>query len=125
MSAALAIQTAILQRLGTVGYSVYDAVPQQTAYPYITIGDDTLDEWDTDTETGFEATLTIHTWSTTEGKAELKTMQGAIYNLLHYHNLSISGYNTIVLYQEFETSQLESDGVTRHGIQRYRLTVRV
>ena len=124
MSSSLAVQTAIFQRLATVGYSVYDAVPPETPYPYIVIGDDTENEWDTDTELGFELTLMIHSFSVSDGKAEIKTMQKAVYDLLHYHNLAVTGYNTIVLYQEFSETMLETDGVTRHGVQRFRLTLR-
>jgi hypothetical protein len=36
-----AIQSAIYGELVTLGYPVYDHVPQGSAFPYIVVGDDT------------------------------------------------------------------------------------
>jgi len=126
MSASLLIQTKVFGILttGLTPIVVYDAVPQDTvAFPYVTIGDDTFNPFDGDDFTGFDSTLTIHTWSRTDGKAETKTIQGQIYDLLHRANLTILGYNVITIDQVFEDSFTDTDGLTRHGVQRYRILI--
>ena len=51
---------------------------------------------------------------------ETKNIQARIYTLLHEHNLSVSGANLIDLRCEFSSEVLENDGVTRHGVMRFR-----
>ena len=123
MSAFILVQTAIFDKLtADITTTTYDSVPQDTTgFPYITIGDDTFNEFDGDDFTGFDATLTIHTWSQTDGKTELKSLQGEIYNSLHHTNLTILGYNVITIDQVFADSFVDTDGLTRHGVQRFRI----
>lgn len=101
--------------------AVYDDVPQDAAFPYVTIGEDTLTEWDTDTELGSQSVVTIHTWSRQRGKAETKRIQGLLYNALHRHDLSIPGYNVIDCLREMNNSALDPDGHTRHGVSNFRI----
>lgn len=108
---------------------VYDNVPQaadagsDAAFPYITIGEDTLVEWDTDTELGADCTITIHTWSRYRGRKETKQIQGAIYAALHRANLTISGYNLVGIDWLQSESFMDTDGLTRHGVQTFRITI--
>lgn len=117
------VQVAIYERLDSAcTVPVYDNVPQDTPYPYITIGDDTSIEWDTDTETGAEATLTIHSWSRANSRSEVKQLQGEVYEALHRHELVVPGYSVVTCEQEFsESLPVEADGHTRHGVQRFRI----
>jgi hypothetical protein len=134
------IQRAINTALsGVISVPVYDFVPQDTAYPYVTIGDDTNLPWDTFTETGLESTLTIHTWTRTRGRKDNKEIQGEVYGLLHRAELTYlgSGESLILNFAtqsysvdasyfvscEFEYSDtvLDPDGHTYHGIQRFRV----
>lgn len=108
---------------------VYDNVPQaadagsDAAFPYITVGEDTLVEWDTDTELGAYCTITIHTWSRYRGRKETKQIQGAIYAALHRANLTISGYNLVGIDWLQSESFMDTDGLTRHGVQTFRITI--
>lgn len=125
MSAELEIQKAIYSALDSaLSVPVYDDVPDNAAAPYVVIGADTLVAFDTDDGSGFEATLTIHSWSVYRGRKEIKELQGAIYDALHRAELSISGYNFLGCDSEFSESLLEADGVTRHGVQRFRILIR-
>jgi hypothetical protein len=109
--------------------AIYDSVPQvkdsgsDKPFPYITMGDDTLLDWDTDTSNGKEATITIHVWSRYRGKTETKTIQGAIYDVLHLSKINVSGYDTVQCLSEFSETFLDPDGLTRHGVQRFRLII--
>ncbi len=118
---ALALQTAIYTALQASSYNVYDDVPVDAEAPYIVIGDDTLINDNADDFEGFDATVTIHTWSEYRGRAEIKTMQYSIYELLNHTDMTVVGYNLINIYQEFSESMLDPDGITRHGVQRFRV----
>ena len=108
---------------------VYDSVPQAndagsgSSFPYVTIGEDTHVEWDTDTELGADVTITIHTWSRYRGRKEVKNIQGRIYEILHRANLSVSGYHLVGIDWLQSESFMDTDGLTRHGVQTFRITI--
>ncbi len=92
-------------------------------FPYIVIGDDSVVEWDTDTELGADATIVIHTWSRQRGKKETKEIQGLIYNALHRANLTVTGYTLVGIDWIDSQTFLDGDGKTRHGVQTFRITI--
>ena len=102
---------------------VYDDVPQSLDpgkgkdFPYVTIGEATHVEWDTDTELGTEATITIHTWSRARGRKEVKEIQG------HRASLIVLGYNLVGIDWIQSDSFMDTDGLTRHGVQTFRITI--
>lgn len=130
MSAGNALQAAIYAKLtastdlmGVVS-GVFDAVPQDYSdFPYVTIGEDTLAEWDGADWEGEEATVIIHTWSRKEGLKEAKLVQGYIQDALHRQTLLVSGYNSVDCVREFSETPLDPDGLTRHGVQQFRVTI--
>lgn len=128
-NAELEVQRTIYQTLSgdtTLGndiQGVFDHVPQNQAFPYVVIGDDTQIQWDTDDQNGHEVTVTLHTWSRYEGREQVKRIMGRIYDLLQSQNLSVSGYNTVYVLFEFSETLLDPDGLTRHGVQRFRFVI--
>jgi len=90
MSFELVIQKAIYEKLVASAdliekqIPVYDDVPQPadsgdlSNFPYVVVGDDSVKAWDTDTENGADAVITIHTWSRYLGKKEIKELQEQI-----------------------------------------------
>lgn len=106
---------------------VYDHVPQaadagdDTQFPYITIGEARVNEFDTDATLGFDATAVIHVWGRQRGRKEVKQIQDQIYQVLHRANLTIIGYHFLSIDQEFAESFVDSDGLTRHGVQQFRV----
>lgn len=130
MSFESEIQRAIFTRLDNgLTIPVYDNVPQNiggtdnAGFPYVNIGADTHNPWDTDTETGALSTATIHAWSRYRGMTEIKDIQGQIYNLLHRYAMPVNDFYLIDLLFEYSESVLDPDGITRHGIQRFEITV--
>lgn len=129
MGFGLAIQDAIHGKLSAdanvtdLVSGVLDNVNQNQASPYITIGEDVLTGWDTNTTIGADASITIHIWSRHKGRKELKEISGAVYNSLQRQDLFVSGYDFISLDFETENSFLDSDGLTRHGVQTYRVLI--
>ena len=117
------IQNAIYQALVPTGIPVYDFVPQDSDYPYIVIGDTTSLPNDTDTEIGSDSTITIHVWSRYRGRLEVKQIQQAIYDILHRAQLSVSGSHFVMIDCEFQESFRDADGLTMHGVQRFRMLI--
>lgn len=106
---------------------VFDHVPQpidagdDTQFPYITIGAGRVSEFDTDDVLGFDARVEVHVWSRARGRKQTKEIQDAIYDTLHRAELTITGYHFISCDHEFAESFVDPDGLTRHGVQQFRV----
>lgn len=124
------LQSALYTKLdAALSVSVYSMgnVPDTDKTQYLVIGNDTLIEWGTDGETGFEATITLHSWdlrSTTRGFSGVHTTMAAVYTALHRQSMTVTGATVVDIHEEFAESIIESDGITAHGIQRYRIILR-
>jgi hypothetical protein len=109
------------------GAAVLDHVPQPedgasaAAFPYVTVGDDTEQEWDTDNTTGREHTLTLHAWSRYLGKKQVKDILDAMKAALHNQPLTVSGLHVVLVLAEYAESFVDPDGITRHGVLRVRV----
>ena len=102
---------------------VYDDVPEGSAAPYIVIGEDTTIDAATKDKDANEHTLTLHIWSEYRGRYEIKTLMQEVYEKLHDSDISMSGASLVNLRSEFETTLQEADGITRHGVMRFRAIV--
>ena len=109
-----------LQNLVT---DVYDFVPENTAFPYVKVGEETSLDNGTKTLQGNEHTLVIHTFSRYRGSKEVKEIMSRIYALLHECSLSVTGASLVNLRFEFSDVIKENDGLTSHGLQRFRAIV--
>ena len=109
-----------LQNLVT---DVYDFVPENTAFPYVKVGEETSLDNGTKTLQGNEHTLVIHTFSRYRGSKEVKEIMSRIYALLHESSLSVTGASLVNLRFEFSDVIKENDGFTSHGLQRFRAVV--
>lgn len=125
MSAEWKVQEAIFAKLSNdLTLPVYDFVPQENApSSYVTIGGDTFAPFNTDGNKGFMATLAIHSWVIANGRKEAKLLQGEILNSLDRAELTITGYNPLGIDFEFSETTLDPDGVTYHGVQRFRILI--
>ena len=102
---------------------VFDDVPEGTAYPYLVIGEETATNIDTKDKEAHEHTLTFHVWSQYRGRKEIKNIMSQIYTALHNSDITVSGATLVNIRHEFENTLLESDGITRHGVMRFRAVV--
>ena len=59
-------------------------------------------------------------WSRYRGSKEAKEIMDRIHTLLHDSSLTVSGTNLINLRFEFSDLVRDPDGITRHGIMRFR-----
>tara|TARA_R110001592_G_scaffold335837_1_gene620845 strand:+ start:526 stop:1263 length:738 start_codon:yes stop_codon:yes gene_type:complete len=103
--------------------SVFDDVPEDTSYPYVVIGEETTSNNGTKTKDGLEHTLTIHAWSQYRGRREIKEIMQSVYENLHNTAISVIGASLVNIRQEFSTTLAETDGITRHGVMRFRVVV--
>ena len=102
--------------------AVFTHVPQDLgAYPYVVLFDVGLDSDNNHCHLGFDGTVNIHSWSDDRDMAVVGNIQKAIYDALNYSNLTMTGYTLIELHQEFSTILRDPDGITLHGVQRYRI----
>lgn len=126
MSAEYEVQKAVFEAFNNspgTDFTVYDDVPEDAEFPYIVIGETTTVPFRTKDSDGFEVSIIIHCWSRFDGREEVKQMMGQAYNVLHDSDLNVDGFDTCYCYWEFNEVFLESDGRTRHGIQRFNLTI--
>jgi hypothetical protein len=117
---ALLASTPLTTALG--GNNIYDFVPEGTTFPYVKVGDQTMVDDGTKDKKGSDFTLMIHTFSRYRGSKEIKNIMSLVYDVLHESSLSVSGaFNNM----RFEFSDIikESDGLTTHGVQRFRVFV--
>jgi hypothetical protein len=107
---------------------VFDFVPETATAPYVLIGDDTSINWDTKSNNGWEATLTIHVWDyEKQGRKSVKAVMSAIYDALHLQqaNITVSGFTLVLIRWEYgetfqDTSVAGQSDNFYHGVQRYR-----
>lgn len=104
---------------------VYDNVPKNVVFPYVAIGDGTSVPFDTCSTLGDDQTIDIHTWTqaeTARGRRDVKQIQEAIYDVLHWQDLAGLG-GLVSIEQEMAQDFIDPDGLTRHGVQRFRVMI--
>lgn len=102
---------------------VFDDVPEDTAYPFVRIGEETITDNSTKDLQGQVMTITIHAFSEYRGKREVKQIMDAIYDAMHDNDMIVSGANLVNFRFEFMDIVTESDGITRHGVMRFRAVI--
>lgn len=115
---ALSGNAALAALLG--GPRIYDDVPHTAAYPFVTMGQTSSSDFGTATEDGEEHILTLHVWSAAGGRSEAQLLMGAVRDVLHNAPLTLSGHTLVNLRQQFADIRREADGITIHGLARYR-----
>jgi hypothetical protein len=99
---------------------VYDRVPQNTAFPYITIGETTGRDWSSRTTTGMNLVVTLHVFSRAGGRQEALQIMERIHALLHEGDLEMTDQVLIMMRFEMSDVLLEQDGFTYQGVIRFQ-----
>ena len=122
-----ALQTAVFSKLSTdsnltsvLKAKVFDDIPENTDYPYVQLGEDTSLDYSTKDQIGSEVTVNIDVWSRYRGSLEAKNIMDRVHTLLHDSSLSVTGSNFINMRFEFSDIIRDPDGITRHGVMRFR-----
>lgn len=126
-AAHVAVYGALNGNLG--GPSVFDEVPFEpegapdNQFPFVTLGDTEGTPWDNDSARGAYLDFTLHVWSRSSGRKEVRDLMDLIYGLLHRAALSGAGYKFVDCLFLFSDVFKEADGKTRHGVIRFRITI--
>ncbi|MGG3625532.1 DUF3168 domain-containing protein [Bacillus gobiensis] len=129
-TALFELQKALFQRFtndaalsSKVSGRIYDAVPENTPYPYVTIGEPTNTPFDTKTSFGENTILSVHCWSSYSGKKEAYEILNLILQSLS-RPLELGGGFKL---QDFRREQMnviiDIDGKTKHGILELRFYI--
>lgn len=103
---------------------VYDIqAPQQSAFPYITIGEVISTPDDTKGDTALDVLATFHSWSRLRSKKESGDLLAFIYRRLHLQPLTVTGHSVTWCKLELDQIDLDPDGITHHGLARYRIRI--
>lgn len=105
-------------------YKVFDDMPKQEPYPYVTMGEMTGRDWSDKFEPGQEVYSTIHIWSQYAGRKEAADMGDGILQALSKSPLDLAPNFRAVL-DELDMNELiiDIDGKTRHGILRMKYLI--
>lgn len=124
-SALWPLQQAIFARLSNdpvlmgMVTAVYDEVEEGAILPYVQIGDDTTNPYDTKTNYGEDTTVTIHAWSEGPGKSQAKQIMNVILQSMTSNPLIVPGFVVEGIEREF--LETFGDGQAYHGVCRFRI----
>lgn len=121
--AALSQDTALTEL--TAGQRIFDRVPANTPFPYVTFGRTSLYDWSTGTESGVEQLFSLHVWSKAQGKAETLAILDRIAALLDDQPLPLDGHVLVSMRQEFTEVRYDEDLAVHHGLARFRALMEV
>jgi uncharacterized protein DUF3168 len=126
--ASLSLQQAIFTALSTStalvnyldGAKIYDDMPEQTPFPYVTIGQSLMTDWSTASDQGREHLLRLHVWSRSTGSSEVQLITEEIINILHDVSLNLT--DNVLVNMRFSGVDMlrDRDGKTHHSILRFR-----
>ncbi len=116
--AALSSDAALGAALG--GAKVYDEVPRNAAFPYVTLGETRLTDASGDDAPAQEHQLTLHAWSRQGGHREAHVIAGTLLQALDDAPLTIAGHRLVNLRFAIADIRRESDGRTYHAVVRFR-----
>lgn len=98
--------------------SIYNGAPQNSTPPYVDIGEGQEVDWGTKSSVGGEQFKTIHVW--TKSSALAWTIMNQLDVTLHEQDLTVTGVNFIDGRRQDKQVFRDADGVTWHGVYRYR-----
>jgi len=99
---------------------IFDSVPEDATLPVVIIGSQTTTDDGTKDLDGRSYIFNVDIYSDYRGMKETKTIEKQVYSLLHEQSISVSGASLVNCRCEFTTDIAEDDGVTRHGVMRFR-----
>ena len=100
--------------------SVYSHVPQDAAFPYVVVGEPNGVDHDTDDSLGWDAELVIHQFSRFRGFEEVERIQRENDDALNRAEPVLVDGRIVTLHRVSVDGVLDPDGLTRHGIHRFR-----
>lgn len=116
------LQTALYQILKAQGIAIFEEAPTGNNFPYVTLGDDTGNNWETKTNHGQEITHTLHVWSRGKSSKECKNLMDTVTQIITSNPLNLAGFNVCDTRLEFAEVLQDFEDI-KHGILRFRFKV--
>lgn len=104
-----------------MGDRIYSRAPDAVVFPYSSFGPVIGEPWEGATLSGWEQSAQIDTWSRQPGGVEALSAMAAIGAALHRAPLAVAGHEFVLINLELQTLMNDPDGVTTHGVQRFRI----
>jgi hypothetical protein len=123
-----ALQKAVYSKLDTntelkkAIAEIFDEVPTDAVLPYVMLGDDTVNPYDTKTDNGEDCTLTLHCYSEGPGKTQTKQIMDLVLQALTDSPLTLDNFEFEGIKREF--LNVMQEGNYYHGICRFRVYVK-
>jgi hypothetical protein len=117
------VQTAIFNALvpALAPTPVLDHAGPNQVFPYVTIGESISTEMDTLNEQSIDIEMTVHVWSRQDGMKECQQLMTAAKNALDRRTFPAAGFQWVSTIWIYAQTLREPDGITRHGILRFRV----
>ena len=100
---------------------VLDAAGPNQSFPYVTIGEFIGGQFDTLGEQAMDLEITVHVWSRQPGMQECQQLMTRAKDALDRQRLPAAGFQWVDTIWEYAQTLREPDGITRHGILRFRI----
>jgi hypothetical protein len=119
----LELQDAIVRALKAESLTVYDSVPANAAFPYVSIGPVTSVQDDADCIDGMEITIQVDVWSRAVGVGEAGRITDTVRRALHRAEFELTE-NALVMIEHTNSRRLrDPDGLTLHAVIEFRALV--
>jgi hypothetical protein len=105
------------------GASLFDHIPQNVPFPYMTFGRTSAYDWATGKENDAEQLLTLHVWSKSEGTTETLDIMALVSARLKEAALALDEHRRVNLTLEFTESRYDEDLSAHHGLLRFRAVI--
>lgn len=108
---------------------VFDRVPDNAPFPYLTMQIKPWTDRGNHTFEGLACELTIHAWYRENGETrgrgdlEVQKIQKRIDELLHSTDPCVDGWDIVGLRRSFIDILKDPDNVTLHGVQKFKLMI--
>lgn len=131
MSVSVAFQDVILRLLeesaavqAIVGDRIYDGVPDDAVFPYISIGPSDYNPDDADCIDGREETIQLDCWSRDDGlKWPCKQLVDAVKSTLHDHDDELTSGALVQMRVTLARVLDDPDRITAHGVVQVTATI--
>lgn len=116
-----AVHTALTDDATLMGMveGVFDHVPENTGYPYVTIGNMRVSDMSAQGVTLLRAELAISIYSRARGRKEASYIMSELHRLLQDMSAPVDGYALLSLRHVASEITLERDGLTYQGRMRF------
>ena len=104
---------------GIISESLSNADP----FPKIWLEDGGADDWSNKDDNGLEAFVNLHVGSQKEGTKEIRGLMDKCHSALHNVDLVLANGQSVLCQFVRHDVVIDSDGITRHGIMRFKLLV--